>query len=276
MDDIENTVNNHLNSRGANGVEGGSNAFIDVTDILDIGKTSMPIAVLDSGIGGLSVLIECIKRAPKENYLYVRDLAFMPYGLKPLLQVKKRVEYLTARIIDSGAKALVLACNTATTAAIDCIRATYPKFPIVGLEPALKPAYEALTGGYCVMLVTQGTYSSLRFKNLISRYDQNKIVVLPQKSLAEKIERNIYNLDTLYPDIEQIFSPYKNAQCVVLGCSHYSFLKTMIAEFLGNSVKIFDGAAGCSARVIDLLAKADNLNNSGGVVKFIKTSSTRL
>lgn len=228
------------------------------------------IAVIDSGIGGLSVLNECLKIMPNENFVYLRDNAFMPYGEKPLLSLKTRVEYLTAKLLSVGVKAVVLACNTATVAAVQSLRQLYPSVPVIGLEPALKPAFEACKSGKVAVLVTECTYTSIKFRRLCENFDEQRILFLPQKTLASNIENHFNELGVLRAEVEKIFAPYEGITGVVLGCSHFSFLKSMIEEVLPNA-RVFDGSRGCATHVKKLIQPIASKRKTRGEVVFLST-----
>lgn len=228
------------------------------------------IAVIDSGVGGLSVLNECLKIMPHENYVYLRDNAFMPYGEKALISLKTRVEYLTAKLLSTGVKAIVLACNTATVAAVQSLRQLYPTVPIIGLEPALKPSFETCESGLIAVLVTECTFSSIKFKRLCANFDERRILFLPQKTLASDIETHFRELGVLRGEVEKIFAPYEGISGVVLGCSHFSFLRVMIENILPEA-KIFDGSRGCAERVKTLIAPIATNRKTSGKVTFLST-----
>ena len=140
----------------------------------------MPIGFFDSGVGGLSVLREAVKLMPNEHYVYFGDSKNAPYGVKKVEEIKdltyKAVEFL----IEKGAKAIVVACNTATSAAVASLRVTYPSIPIIGIEPAVKPAVELNRPGAIIIMATPVTLKEKKFKNLIAKYgDKAEVVSMP-------------------------------------------------------------------------------------------------
>ncbi|MGN0818515.1 MAG: glutamate racemase [Candidatus Coproplasma sp.] len=195
-----------------------------------------PVCVFDSGIGGLTLFAECVKKYKNTDFAYFADNYNVPYGNLP----PERICSLTERIFEKIARfnpcAVVIACNTATATCADRLRKRYD-FPVLGIQPAVKPAAEH--GGKILVLATQATVNSASFAKLIARYGTEKTVVRACPNLAEYIERNV----ALYPDIDVSgFLPDVEADCVVLGCTHYTFVKNAIAKRYGCA--IFDGIAG--------------------------------
>ncbi len=225
-------------------------------------QTEFPIGIFDSGIGGLSVLRHIREQLPKENLLYFADSGFAPYGEKPESAVIERVMKISHYLLSDNCKALVVACNTATAAAIHLLREKYPNVPIIGIEPGLKPA-TALTKSRIVgVLATERTLKSNKFKNLKQRLtDQTgvKFIIQACPGLADLIEKNeLYSARTkkllrhfIYPLIEQ------NADTIVLGCTHYPFVQTLIEEILAESgilhTRIIDTGIAVTRQLIRLL-----------------------
>lgn len=228
-------------------------------------KKNMPIGFLDSGVGGLSVLREAVKLMPNEHYIYFGDSKNAPYGVKKVEEVKdltyKAVEFL----IDKGAKAIVIACNTATSAAVASLRVTYPSMPIVGIEPAVKPAVEFNRKGSIIIMATPMTLKEKKFKHLISKYeDRADIVSMPCPELVEYVESGNTTGSDVKEYLEKKFEEYKKQgiAAVVLGCTHYPFVKDLIKEVVGEGIPVIDGGFGTSKELRRQLKEADLLTDS--------------
>ncbi len=238
-----------------------------------------PIAVFDSGLGGISVLRELYKIMPNENYIYFGDSKNAPYGTKTLDEVRKLTFASVDFLKEKGAKAFVIACNTATSAAVALLRKQYPDIPFVGIEPAIKPA--ALDSNYpkVVVMATPLTLKQEKFSRLTALYkDKANIIPLPCPGLMEYVEAG--NLDS--PELEEylknILSYYidSDVNSIVLGCTHYPFVKPIIRRIMGDNVKIFDGGAG-TARETKRQLEKNGLKNEGdgiGYVKFVNSLNT--
>ncbi len=232
-----------------------------------------PIGVFDSGVGGLNVLAECVRLMPNEKYIYLADTANMPYGAKPPSEIKRAACACASALFSMNCKALVVACNTATVTAIDDIRALYGTRVVVGLEPSVKPCYRELgKSGYAVALVTQATYASAKLARLLETCD-GRIVPIARPELAKLIEDNIGDISSIKRHVFDILEPYRDAESVVLGCSHYTYIKDTVNEFYGGNVKIYDGATGAAERLSYCLAISDlkTENAARGGVEFYKT-----
>ncbi len=224
---------------------------------------SSPIAVFDSGMGGVSVLRQLYKIMPNEDYLYFGDSKNAPYGTKTTGEILRltteNFEYLLSR----GAKAVVLACNTATSAAAASLRAKYPSFPIIGLEPALKPAVLSAEYPTVVVMATPLTLREKKFETLLARFrDEAKIIKLPAPRLVEFVEADMIGTPEIQDYIETLFAPFDKEQIdsVVLGCTHFPFCKKDIATVLGDKVRFFDGGEGAARQTMHLLSDAGMLN----------------
>ena len=187
-----------------------------------------PIGVFDSGVGGISVLGELIRQMPNENYIYFGDSRNAPNGTKGLEEVReltiRNVEYL----LELGAKSIVVACNTATSAAVAVLRRMYPNLPLVGIEPAIKPAVLHKPGSRIVVMATPMTLRQEKFQNLMKQYETKaEIVPLPCPGLVEFIERGDLEGEDLYNYLEELFRDVKQkpVDSIVLGCTHYPFAR---------------------------------------------------
>lgn len=211
-------------------------------------------------MGGLNVLNKCAELLPREKFIYLADEANMPYGNKPPEDIRLAATTCAERLFSLNCKALVIACNTATVTAIDGIRALYPSRIVIGLEPAVKPCYRELgRTGYAVALVTAATFRSAKFNRLISSCE-NKIKPLVYPELAQEIERNVGNIQAVRPKLKEVLGVYRDAEAVILGCSHYTYVKDIISEFYDGNVKIYDGAEGAATRLKYCLELSDLLS----------------
>lgn len=238
-----------------------------------------PIGVFDSGVGGISVLQELIKVMPNENYIYLGDSKHAPYGTKPLETVRRLTFENVRTLLDQGAKGLVVACNTATSAAVRLMRGMYPDLPIVGIEPALKPAALQKEHPRVLVMATPMTVQQEKFRQLMARYEEKaEIYPLPCPGLMEFIEAGDLESDRLHDFLQALLEPYqeKDLDSVVLGCTHYPFARKMIRRVLGDTVTIFDGGAGTAREMRRRLAAAELLNPSEepGWVRFENSVAT--
>ena len=204
-----------------------------------------PIGVFDSGVGGISVLKHIHTLLPRENLYYVADSKHAPYGNKTCEEIAKRCIDIADFLIARNVKALVAACNTATAAAIDILRAKYD-CPIIGMEPALKPAAQASKNGIIGVLATVGTLKSAQFAALLENYGRNvKVVTQACVGLVEYIERG----EIESPETKALITNYckplldEGADTIVLGCTHYPFVKQVIQEIVGDKITLIDTGA---------------------------------
>lgn len=208
-----------------------------------------PIGFLDSGVGGLSVLKEAVSLMPNENYIYFGDSRNAPYGTKKLEDVKqltfKDVEFL----LEKNVKAIVVACNTATSAAIEDLRNKYTDIPIIGIEPALKPAVKLRKVGSVIIMATPMTLREKKFKQLMYKYqDECDIVSMPCPELVEFVESGILEGSELEEYLKNKFKDYKqnDIAAIVLGCTHFPFIKETLSKVVGTDIPLIDGGAGTS------------------------------
>ncbi len=223
----------------------------------------LPVAVFDSGVGGVSVLRELAKILPNENYIYYGDSRHAPYGTKTLEEVRRLTFEHVGELFACGVKGLVIACNTATSAAVRLLRERYPGVPIVGIEPAVKPAACFKEHPSVLVLATPMTIREEKFRRLMERYeDQARIIPLPCPGLMEFIERGDLRGEDLRLYLSKLLSEYREnrVDAAVLGCTHYPFAKDLIQEVLGSKVRIFDGGEGTAREMKRRLAGEDLLS----------------
>ena len=209
-------------------------------------RRQYPIAVFDSGLGGISVLRCLLEELPGEDYLYFGDSANAPYGTRPLDEVRSLTLQNISALYDRGIKAAVIACNTATSAAIGALRARFADIPVIGMEPALKPAVLAHPGGTVLVLATPLTLREEKFSRLLSHHAaQAQIVPMPCPELVEFVESGDLESDALMAYLHERLGPWRGrAEAVVLGCTHFPFLRRSIASVLGEGTALYDGGAG--------------------------------
>ena len=234
------------------------------------------VGVFDSGVGGVSVLQHLVKELPYEDFRYFGDSANAPYGSKSAEEVQALSRAIAERMLDEGAKALVIACNTATSAAAPYLRKTYPQVPIIGVEPALKPAVLAQGDGKVLVMATKVTLSLDKFHRLEERWAQDaRVVTVPCGGLVEHIERGNLSDPALTELIDGLVGRYRGeVDRVVLGCTHYPFVREQIAQVLGD-VRFFDGGAG-TARQLHRMLKHHGLLRQAqeGSVSFASSVKT--
>lgn len=239
-------------------------------------NTINPIGVFDSGLGGISVLQQLQKDMPHEHFLYVGDSAFAPYGTKDKEAIIERCITICDYFMEHHAKAIVVACNTATSAAIQILRDTYP-IPIIGMEPALKLAAHNKHNQNIVVMATPLTLKEEKFANLMSSYDSdNTIIKVPCPELVEMVESNrLHNQDEVLGQLQSYFQhiDIKKIDSIVLGCTHFVFYKPYFEKFYAN-ITIFDGNEGTSHHVKDILEKENHLIKEGkGSIHITNTAN---
>jgi len=240
---------------------------------------SRPIGVLDSGVGGISVLRELVALMPGEDFLYYGDSANAPYGTKEAQQVIDLTVKNTEFLLERGAKAIVVACNTATSVAIKILRSTYPDIPVIGIEPALKPAVLAKEDSRVLVMATPMTLEQEKFSNLMHFYEADaEIVKVPCPGLVELIEDGILEGAPLDAYLKERFEPFikEPVDAVVLGCTHYPLVKGQVAKVLPNGAKIFDGGEGTARETRRRVEEKGLLSGreNGGKVTFYNSKDS--
>lgn len=236
-------------------------------------SSNKPIGVFDSGLGGISVLKGTLELLPGEDYLYYGDSLHAPYGVRPVEEVQALTGAAAAHLLERGCKAIVLACNTATSAAAALLRERYPEVPIVGIEPAIKPAVERHPGGRILVLATEVTLRERKFHDLRRQLErQAEIIAVPCPGLMEFVERGELRGERLEAFLLEKLEPFIGApvDAVVLGCTHYPFLRGALRQLLGQKPEILDGAEGVARQLKRRLEELglENPRNTGGTVQF--------
>lgn len=232
----------------------------------------MKIGFFDSGIGGITVLYDTLKVLPNEDYIYYADTVNVPYGPKAKDEVKKYIFNAIDFIIEQGVKAVVIACNTATSVAIEDLRSKY-SIPIIGMEPAVKPAIEKNKEVNKRVLVTATalTLKEEKLHNLIHKLDNEHIVdLLPLPGLVQFSERLEFDEKIVLPYLkEQLFKfDLSNYEAVVLGCTHFSYYKDMVRKLFPSNVSIIDGNIGTAKNLKRMLKEMNSLNEGNGNITF--------
>jgi glutamate racemase len=221
-----------------------------------------PIGVFDSGVGGLTVLRDIRRELPAEDLFYVADSAHAPYGDKSLSAVEARAFAVTEHLLAAGAKAIVIACNTATAVAVQALRERFIEMPIVAMEPAIKPAAQQTRSGVVGVLATSGTLASRRFVQLVGRFrSEVEVLVQPCPGLVERIEAGELDGDGTRALLADYVVPLleRRADTLVLGCTHYPHLTPMIRELTGPDVIIADSGAAVARQLRRRLAETNLL-----------------
>ena len=235
-------------------------------------KRSCPIGVFDSGVGGISVLKELRRLMPAENFLFFGDNQNAPYGTKSPEEVLSLVRAGVDRLLAQSAKEIVLACNTATAVAADEIRREHPGFPIVAIEPAIKPAAETCRGKKVLLMATPLTLQTDRVSRLSRRFENAaQIEVLPCDGLVELIEAGHLDDEVLDAFLQELFARLtQKPDAVVLGCTHYPHVLPALRRYFGSAAEFFGGGVGCARRARDLLAQSGLLRDgtASGSVTF--------
>jgi len=209
-------------------------------------RTGLPIGFFDSGVGGISVLAEAVKQLPDERYIYFGDSANAPYGTKSVEEVRDLSMRAVDFLYNKGIKALVVACNTATSVAINEIREKLD-IPIIGMEPALKPAVEMGREGKIVVMATPLTVREKKFNILMDKYkDQAEIIPLPCPGLVELIEQGKTEGKEIAGYLEKLLAPVtgENLRALVLGCTHYLFIKKEVLKLVSGHTAVIHGNCG--------------------------------
>ncbi len=215
-----------------------------------------PIGVFDSGVGGLSVLKAICQQIPDEPVIYLADQGHVPYGPRPLEQVRAFSQEITRFLLAQGAKLIVVACNTASAAALLYLRKTFPEVPFVGMEPAVKPAAEHTQTGVVGVLATPATFQGALYASVVERFANGvDLIQSTCPGLVAQIERGALDHPGTRAILEEALQPMlaKNIDTIVLGCTHYPFVIPLIQEIVGDKVRVIDPAPAVARQVRRLL-----------------------
>lgn len=231
-------------------------------------RTEDYIAVFDSGVGGISVLQKLLREMPNEKYLYFGDSANAPYGTRPREAVEELTLAAVEKLVKRGIKALVIACNTATSAAYEAVTAQYPDLTVVGIEPALALAAEKFPGGHVGVMATPGTLSGERFLASKAKYDALlQITPLPAPGLMELVEAEKQDGPEGEALLRPLLRPYVGKlDALLLGCTHYPFAQRTMLRILGPKVAFLDGAVITAQQTREALEQKGLLHHGPGEV----------
>ncbi|WCK55680.1 glutamate racemase [Aneurinibacillus sp. Ricciae_BoGa-3] len=235
----------------------------------------MQIGFFDSGIGGITVLHQALKFLPNEDYIFYADTAHVPYGEKPKEQVKQYIFDSVDFIVNEGVKAVVIACNTATSVAVEDLRKKY-RLPIIGIEPAVKPAVEITEGRSkrVLVLATRLTLNETKFQNLVHRIDDRDIVdTLPLPGLVEFAEKFEFRKEAVASYLTQQLASFdlKQYGTIVLGCTHFPYFKDSLKEVFPGHIDIIDGGVGTAKNLKRILEERNSVNEGTGQVTYYKS-----
>lgn len=227
-------------------------------------SSNFPIGIFDSGVGGLSVLRHIRKSLPHEHLIYVADRDHIPYGNKSDDHIKDRAQRITHFLLKQQSKAIVVACNTATAAAVNLLREKF-HIPIIGMEPGVKPAILQSKNGNIGVLATEGTLDSSKFRVLLERHANGaELFIRPCHGWVEWIESGQLSGSASLPLIQETLDPLltKNIDTLVLGCTHYPFLKDSIQQVIGGDINIIDTGLAVATQLRRRLKEEALLNGS--------------
>ena len=236
------------------------------------------IAVFDSGVGGISVLRHLVKQMPGERYLYFGDSANAPYGSRTTEEVRALTLAAAEKLTEAyPIKALVIACNTATAAAVQDLRTKYPNLIVIGIEPALKLAADHFPGGRVGVMATEVTLREEKFDVLLHRFDENCAVYkIPAPGLVQLIEAGKTDSPETEHLLRSILSPYiGKLDALVLGCTHYPFAAKAISRVLGEETVLLEGGDGTARETKRRLAEAGLLEEGEGEIRILNSADDK-
>lgn len=241
-----------------------------------------PIGVFDSGVGGLSILAELRRQLPNENLIFLADQAHVPYGPRPLDEVRTFSHAITRYLLDRGAKIIVVACNTASAAALHELRAANPETPFIGMEPAVKPAAETTRSGIVGVLATPATFQGALYASVVERF-ANGVMVMQDtcEGLVAQIEAGEANSPETRRILQSALVPMlaQGIDTIVLGCTHYPFVIPLIQEIVGPGVRVIDPApaiARQTKRVLERQTTRNPTSEPGGIAYATSGSPRKL
>jgi glutamate racemase len=234
-----------------------------------------PIGVFDSGVGGLTVLRELRLRLPEEDFLYVADQGHVPYGSRPMAEVRRFGFGIADFLLARGAKLIVVACNTVSAAALQPLREAHPDVPFVGMEPAVKPAAEESHSGVIGVIATEDTLRGELFAGVLSRYGRGvNVIARTMPGLVERIEAGQTEGPELEAMLRERLQPLMDAGIdeLVLGCTHYPFVLRALQKTVGPKVRIIDPSPAVARQTEQVLAERKLRAGGGGGTAAAYTS----
>ena len=233
----------------------------------------MKIGFFDSGIGGITVLHQAMLSMPNEEFLFYADEDHVPYGLKTKEEIVRFVDQAVRFMVEKEVKAIVIACNTATSVAIGFVRKKYG-IPILGMEPAVKPAVQRNSGKRVMVIATPVTVREDKLKNLLDRVDENhQVDLLALPRLVTFAEKGEFESAELKQYLSDEFSRYDltDYSALVLGCTHFNYFKDSYAEIFPDGVDLIDGSAGTVRHLKDVLKEQNLLENGRQSVEYYRS-----
>ena len=226
----------------------------------EVTSQSSPVGIFDSGVGGLSVIRSIWTELPDEDLLFLADQAHVPYGPRPLEEVRQFAKEITRFLLDQGAKLIVVACNAASAAALQYLRQTFPQTTFVGMEPAVKPAVEHSQSKVVAVLATPATFQGQLYASLVDRFAAGtRLLQHTCPGLVGQIETGDLDSPTTRQILEEALRPMlaQGADTVVLGCTHYPFVIPLIQQIVGPDVRVIDPAPAIARQVRRVLETQD-------------------
>ena len=231
------------------------------------------IGFFDSGIGGVTVLKECIKLLDNFSYIYYSDSINNPYGDKSNEEIIKIVDNVVNKLISKGCNVIVIACNTASRGCVKYLRDKYKDIKFIAIVPAIKLVYDKCNGSNALIMATRGTMDSEKFQELYEKYGSNNCYLLSCSGLANLIEDG--DLELVNDYLAKNISCYKNkVSSVVLGCTHYPIIKSNIKKVLGN-VSFYDGSVGVAKQLVRIIEDNNFVGDGEFSLKFIDSSNSK-
>lgn len=240
-------------------------------------KRTLPIGIMDSGMGGLSVLREAIRLMPQEDFIYYGDSANTPYGTRGTEEIQQLTEKCIRVLVERDVKEIIIACNTATSAAASMLREKYPEIPIIGIEPALKPAVLKHPGGNILVTGTELTLRERKFRHQLQCYEgKAHIYVQPLGRIVNFVEQGSLDSEELKQYLEHFLTPWASLglDAVVLGCTHFPFATSQIRRAVGQRPELIDGAEGTAREAVRQLEKRGLLQDGSreGQIEICQSS----
>lgn len=230
-----------------------------------------PVGAFDSGVGGLAVVRAFRQLAPAERVIYFADTAWFPYGPRPPAEVRKRAFAITHRLLESDVKLIIVACNTASAAALRDLREAFPGVPFVGMVPGVKPAALRSKSGHVAVLATSGTLDGELYDRVVEQFGRGtRVTAVAGTGLADFVERGEVSGEAVRARLAELLGPAvaRGADTVVLGCTHYAFLEEEIRRAFPG-VDVVDTSEAVARRAVDLLREADAMSPGPGGLDLI-------
>ena len=236
-------------------------------------SNSSPIGIFDSGIGGLSVWREIARQLPHEDTIYFADQIHIPYGPRSLQEIRSFSEAITRFLLKRGSKIIIVACNTASAAALKHLRATFPDVPFVGMEPAVKPAAETTRTGVVGVLATPATFQGELFASVVERFANGvQLVKETCPGLVQQVEAGRLNTPDTRSMLDRFLQPIReaNADAIVLGCTHYPFVIGLIRDMQGilAGLKILSTTISFVSGTLRVFTRNENGNRVADAVRL--------